>query len=554
MAASAIRRPSLVSYSDRPISRGIVTPAAAFGKEGPPPWVPDPNRYMPAGTRTHWPGGFTQTYAAGLNYQCSKLFFGSPDYPTRDFLIPFVGFGVTEGGLAPQETINPNADMLIDEVNFLHPNGSKYPILFGGSAVAAATAATGIVHGQVSLPVDLPGWSIFGVETFYHGTIGNTYIGGYRIQRHRGEKYWAAGDLASVKSLAAANAPSTADRDPDLFYNTVGNASNSQPLAYGPALILAKGWDGRPVPLMLADSLVERQEIAASADDRGNMGIWRRWLDQRDPVWGSYIPLVMGVPGAHSETELAASAMLRWNMIDAIATTYNGGKPIWTFVLDQSGRNDFNATAGTWSGRKTALVGTRVKGRYGAGTWCVGITLMPTYTSSDAGRTVAGLSVAAQWNPVSGVLATVNNTIKASATYNKVIDMLPAFLSDGDPTKGPAAELFPLGNVIGHPGNQDGVTTWDIIKLPASVPLGARVMFEYQPATYTSRTLIGKTDNGDGTADFKVQEIFATSVQDNAALFGHAWNGDFVHPVLHGILRTVSRLPQAEKAKFYPLA
>ncbi|NEJ11113.1 hypothetical protein GR238_38105, partial [Rhizobium leguminosarum] len=99
-----------------------------------------------------------------------------------------------------------------------------------------------------------------------------------------------------------------------------------------------------------------------------------------------------------------------------------------------------------------------------------------------------------------------------------------------------------------------GVTNWDTIKLPASVPLGARVMFEYQPATYTSRTLIGKTDNGDGTADFKVQEVFATNVQDNAALFGHAWNGDFVHPVLHGILRTVSRLPQAEKAKFFPLA
>lgn len=31
MAASATRRPSLVSYSDRPISRGIATPAAAFG-------------------------------------------------------------------------------------------------------------------------------------------------------------------------------------------------------------------------------------------------------------------------------------------------------------------------------------------------------------------------------------------------------------------------------------------------------------------------------------------------------------------------------------------
>ncbi|MBX4858768.1 hypothetical protein HJA86_01995 [Rhizobium bangladeshense] len=515
-----------------------------------PEWVRDPNRYMPAATRTHWPAGFTQTYAAGLNFQCSKLFFGSPDYPTNDFLIPFVGFGLTEGGLAPQETVNPNGDILIDEAFFIHPNGTEHPILFGESAAAAATAATGVVYGQVTLPTNLPAWSIFGIRTVYHGTVGNTYIGGYRCQRHRGEKLWAAGDLASVQALANADAPSTAEMD--TFYNTVGNATNSQPLAYGPALVLAKGWDGRPVPLMLADSLVERQEIAASADDRGNMGIWRRWLDQRDAEWGSYIPLVMGVPGSKSAQELATSATKRWDLIDAIKTTYNSGKDIWTFVLDQSGRNDNDNTASTWSGRKFGLV-DRVKTRYGADTRVVGITLMPTFTSTDAGRTVAGFAVATLWNPVTGTLATVNNSIKASPRYAAVIDMVPAFMSDADPTKGPAAELFPLGNVIGHPGNQDGTITWDTIKLPAAVPNGSRIMFEYQPGLWTSRTLYGRTDNGDGTADYKCQEIFATNVQDNATLLAHGMNLDassYVHPTIHGILRTVSRLAQSEKGKF----
>ncbi|MBY5337134.1 hypothetical protein HFO99_25025 [Rhizobium leguminosarum] len=520
----------------------------------PPPWVPDASRYMPAATGTRWPAGFTQTYAAGLNYQCSKLFFGSPDYPTNDFLIPFTGFGLTEGGTAPQETVNPNANIEIDEVFFIHPDGTEYPVLFGGLAAATVTAATGIVYGQVTLSAPLPAWSIFGIRTVWHGSVGNSYIGGYRCQRHRGEKYWAATDLASVQALAAANAASTPDRDPDAFYNTAGNVSNSQPLAYGPAMVLAKGWDGRPVPLVLADSLVERQELAASADARRNMGIWRRWLDQRDPVWGSCIPLVMGVPGSKSVQELATSATLRWNMIDAIATTYNGGKPIWTFVLDQSGRNDNNATASTWSNAKFGLV-DRVKTRYGAGTHVVGITLMPTFASTDAGRTVAGFAVATLWNPVTGTLATVNNSIKASARYAGVIDMVPAFMSDADPTKGPAAELFPLGNVVGHPGNQDGVTTWDTMTLPAAVPLGSRIIFEYQPGLWTSRTLIGRADNGDGTADYKVSEIFATNVQDNATLLAHGMNLDtssYVHPVLHGVLRTVSRIPQSEKLKFYP--
>ena len=534
-------------------------PVVPVSGSGHPPWVADPNRYMPAATRVQWPGGFTQTYAAGLNYQASELYFGSPDYPTNSFLIPFVGFGVTQGGNAPQETVNPNADMLIDEVFFLHPDGSEYAVLFGGAAAAAATAATGIVWGQVTLPADLPRRSLFGIRTIWHGTVGSTYIGGYRIQRHRGEKYWAAGDLASVRALAAADAPSTPDRDPDGFYNTVGNVSNSQPLAYGPAMIFAKGWDGRPVPLVLSDSLIERQEIAASADARGNMGVWRRWFDVADPVWGETMPLIMGVPGAKSQLELTGSgstiATLRWGLIDIVKNTYNGGLPPWTFVFDQSGRNDNNATASTWANFKFGLV-DRVKARYGAGTHVVGVTIQPTVSSSTAYRTLAGLSVATLWNAVSGTLKSVNDLIKASPRYARVLDMLPYWSDSRSLGFPPTAELFPLGNVIGHPGNQDGVTTWNTMVLPDIVPNGARVTFEYQPGLYTSRTVIARTDNGDGTITATVREVFATNVQDNAALFGAGLGSDGagVHEDLYGILYAAGRIPQTEKSKFYPAA
>lgn len=523
---------------------------------GHPEWVANANRYMPAATGIHWSQGGTYTYATGLNYQCSKLFFGSPDYPTNHFIVPYLGFGLTSGGNSPQETVNPNDPILIDEAFFIHPDGNEYPILFSGSAGATVTHVTGMVFGLVTLPADLPAWSIFGIRTVWHGTVGKTYIGGYKAQRHRGEKYWGAGSLVDIRALAAANGPSTAAFDPDSKYNVVGGVGTEQPVAYGPAQIFAKGWDGRPVALVTSDSLLERQEVTASADERRNMGIGHRWLDQRDSRHGAIPHIAMGIPGSASYRELTTSATKRWDFIDVIKNTYNGGLNPWTFVLDQSGRNDNTTPASAWLGRKTGLV-DRIRARYGAGTRVVGMTLLPTYTSTDNSRTVAGYSADATWNPATGVLKTVNDGIKASATYNAVIDLLAAFVAASDPTKAPAAEMFPLGNVIGHPGNQDGVTNWDTIRLPSSVPLGAQIMAEYQPSLWSTRTLIGRTDLGDGTANYKVQEVYATIYQDNATILGKAMNTDtsnHVHPALHGVLWTVSRLAQSNKSKFYPVA
>ncbi|MGO7044380.1 hypothetical protein ACCT07_02920 [Rhizobium johnstonii] len=522
---------------------------------GPPPWIPDANRYMPAATGIHWSQGFTQTYASGLNYQCSKLFFGSPDYPTNNFLVPFLGFGLTDGGNAPQETINPNANIIIDEAWFVHPNGTEYQILFGGNPGVTVTAATGVQFGQVTLPADLPAWSVYGIRTVWHGTVGNTYIGGYRCQRHRGEKYWAAGDLASIQALAAANGASTADRDPDARYNLLGNVSTSQPLAYGPAQIFAKGWDGRPVAMVLSDSLVERQELAASADARRNMGVLGRYLDKDDDFWGSTPHIFMGLPGAKSSLELSTSSTLRWNFIDTVKNTYNGGLDAWTFVLDQSGRNNVNVTASTWANDKLGLV-DRIKTRYGVGIWVVGMTIQPSVNSTPSNQNyhfLSNIGWVTSFDPVAGNLKTVNDTIKASSRYNRIIDIVPYWSDDRFYGKPPTPELYPIGNVVGHPGNQDGVTTWSTIVLPLQVPLGSRIQFEYQPGLYTSRTIKEVVDNGNGTWTGTVNgdEVFATNVQDNAPLF-YQTQVDGIHSSLHGILYAAGRIPQAEKAKFYP--
>ncbi len=510
---------------------------------------------MPAATGIHWSQAFVQTYGAGLNCQCSKLFFGSPDYPTRTFLVPYIGFGLTDGRNAPRETIIPDTDILIDEAFFIHPDGTEYPILFSGIPSAAVEAATGVAFGLVTLPADLPSWSIYGIRTVWHGEVGHTYIGGYKVQRHRGEKYWAAGDLASVRALAALNDVSTPDRDPEENYNIVANATATQPPAFGPAQIFAKGgYDGRPVACVLSDSLVERQEIAASADPRRNMGIIARWLDKPDPVWGSIPHIFMGLPGAKAQNELQPNALLRWDsFLDVVKNTYNGGKNPWTFVLDQIGRNDNHPDASVWLGFKTSNA-RRLKTRYGAETRIVAMTIPPTATTSDDRTTVAGYSVTTLWDSVRGTLKAVNDGIKAHPDYAATIDLCIAFASDVDPLKPPAAEMFPLGNVVTHPDNQDEVTLLRTIRLPSAVPLGSDVKIEYQPGTYFNRTLIARDDRGDGTADYGVAQAFPDKVQDGARIWGNAMNNDnnsVIHPLLHGVLWTVGRLPQSEKEKFY---
>jgi hypothetical protein len=512
-----------------------------------PVWIADPNRYMFFATRNRWMNGFNMVAATNLNYIGSKLFFGSAPYETNSHRWHFSGFAVTEGGGAPQETIYPTTDITIDEA-FVIVNGVEYAVSFGGSASTTVTAQTGSVWGTTPTLTSIPRDAVFGFRTNWHVAVGQSYIGGYRIQKHRGEKLWAAADLASLQALATADAAITTEMD--TFYNTVGNASNSQPLAYGPDIMVAKGWDGRPVPLILSDSLKERQEIAASADDRGSMGVWGRWLDVGDPVHGRIPHFAMGCPGAKSAQELTGSgatiATKRWAILDEVQSL-NSGKNCFTIAIDQSGRNDNSATASTWYNAKFGLV-DRFKTRY-PGVSVVGCTILPTTTSTNTWRDLAGQSVSTLW---STTLATVNDTVRASSKYSAIFDIIKYWASPNDPNRFPGHLEFPLGNLVGHPGLQDGTTTWNTAVSPVAIPVGYRIAIEYQPGLTTGRTVLSCVNNGTTGYDITVLEVLATNVQDNAPIYGQT-SADGVHSQPYHIVDTVRRFPQSEKLKLYPV-
>lgn len=129
--------------------------------------------------------------------------------------------------------------------------------------------------------------------------------------------------------------------------------------------MIAKGWDGRPVALVVCDSIGERQnDHILAADRRGNMGWLRRWLDTPDPVQGRIPHFLIGIPGASSDRELAAGATMRWDVLDQIIA-FNSGRRPFTCLLDQLGQNNTGSTAAALTAQSEGLI-DRITARYPA--------------------------------------------------------------------------------------------------------------------------------------------------------------------------------------------
>ncbi|WP_246712410.1 SGNH/GDSL hydrolase family protein [Rhizobium leguminosarum] len=363
MAQLANRRPPLVSYSDRPISRGIVTPGAAFGIPAPA----DPDRYMFFATRNRMPSGSMVTAAAGTNYVCSKIVVNTPPYKTRTFRFHLSGFASTEGGNSPQETqvtgaIGAPGNSVVTDAMFIRVEGVFYQCTFGGlNTVTVADQTNGAWTDELTIP-DVDPESEIEMWLFYHTAVGEKIWPVYRIQKHRGERVWGAGDLATLLAFKDNPlAPATAALDTN--YGTI-----TQPQYYGPDFMVAKGdWDGRPVVLGLVDSIGDaRQTFSAAADARGNLGWFRHWLDKSGGL-GRLPHLLIGMPGNGSVRELtgtgAAIATRRWAILDEI-TAFNNNKKPFTVIANQMGQNDTAATYTAFFNTNYRSLIARLRARY----------------------------------------------------------------------------------------------------------------------------------------------------------------------------------------------
>ncbi|MBY3180237.1 hypothetical protein HFO24_00880 [Rhizobium laguerreae] len=352
----------------------------------------DPDRYMFFATRNRMPSGNIVTAASGANYVCSKIVVNTPQYKTRTFRFHLSGFASTEGGNSPQETvvtgtIGTPGNSVVADAMFIRAAGAFYQCTFAGlNTVTVADQTNGAWTDELTIP-DVAPESEIEIWLFYHTAVGEKIWPVYRIQKHRGERVWGAGDLATL--LAFKDTP-LADSTAALDGNY---ATITQPQYYGPDFMVAKGdWDGRPIVLGLVDSIGEaRQQFSAAADVRGNLGWFRRWLD-RDGGIGRIPHLMIGMPGAGSVRELtgtgAAIATRRWAILDEI-TAFNNNKKPFTVIANQMGQNDTAATYTQFFNTNYRSLVTRLRARYPG----VKIVALPPLGRTVSTRTVTLTSV-----------------------------------------------------------------------------------------------------------------------------------------------------------------
>ncbi len=490
--------------------------------------APDQNRYLFWATRARSPSGSLVTAASGTHFVMTKLIFGSPQYAVNRLRLHLPGFASTEGGNSPQETVLPGNAMTIDGV-WVEVGGVATRATFGGANGASiASGSTGIWTDEIVLLSGIAPESPVAIYTSYSTAVGEKQIPLTQIQKERGERVWGASDAASLEALIGTSAASTPALDTSYGHT-------SQPTYYGPDMMAAKGWDGRPVALVVGDSIGERQnDHVCAADARGNLGWLRRWLDTDHATYGRTPHFMLALPGAASKRELTTSATLRWDVLDELIAL-NGGKWPFTCIIDQMGVNDTEADYPTMKANWLALL-TRIRARYhNVPVIAAGTT--PRSTSTDA------------------YFSQSNQTPTAGGTYPGGL----YYQLDADKAAGMAGEVQGFIDLWGSafstrsgkwPGQAfqttlaaDTGSSYNMISLMAKPALGDLLRWG------TNGAVVGNVIATSGSAPYSVtlDRTNSTAVAAGGTVYAPA-TSDGIHPRPREAIRMAAAVPGSFKA------
>ncbi|MEH0194585.1 hypothetical protein V7S57_02500 [Caulobacter sp. CCNWLY153] len=552
-----LKGPSATSVGAQSVTVRVSNPAARNGPHHDTVFALQAmaaDRYMVGLTRIRPNSGNNLVAAAGTERKMSVFVYGAPQFMTNRYRFHFSGFASTEGGNSPQETVLPGNDTVIHGVwaiigaaivNGAVLGGVRYRLTFGGAnGVTIASGANGPWTDEANFLSNVPKEGHVAVVTEYSTAAGQNQIPNARIQKHRGERIWGAAAGVSLEAmLDNLAAPSTAALD--TTYGLV-----TQPQFYGPDNAAFKGWEGKPVALVMADSIGEsRQEYSGSADARGNLGVLRRWLDADDATHHRTPHYMIGMPGAGSQRELTTNALKRWDNLDQL-TTWNGGLPPFTVVLDQLAQNDLNATfANMLANHKGAV--TRVKARY-PGVKVVAWGVLPRSTSTDYYATRAN-QTRASGNEWATPTDTWGNGFKwqLEAAREALLDgELSAYISTKPAwydASYPGAWAPATVTSLAQPAGTDGVATYSQVVLTQMPYVSDVVRWGGAFAGVGIVTDVAANPGGGWLATLDRNTNTVVAAAGSAVLIPPTNDG--VHPQPTEVVREVSAIPQSEKAK-----
>ncbi|WP_454278979.1 hypothetical protein [Sphingomonas sp. Marseille-Q8236] len=517
----------------RAVEEPLTFSAVADPLESP---VTDAQRFMFWATRSRFPSGALVTAATATPYVMTRIVLASTVHAVTNPRFHFSGFASTEGGNSPQETVLPGNAMVIDGVWISVNGAAPVALTFGGQA--GVSIASGNIGAWTDEPtITIPREASVAIYTLYHTAAGEKQIPVYRIQSARGERVWGATDAATLTPML--NAPATAST---ASLDT--GFGQAMPSYYGPDMTVARGWDGRAVVLGVVDSIGEaRQEYAAEADARGNLGWLRRWLDRDDQTYRRMPFMMMGMPGAGSARELGTNATLRWQILDQ-AAAFNASSALpFTIVLNQLGQNDSNSSYTTMQGNWTGFV-DRFKQRY-AGIKMVATGVLPRTTSTNGWTTRDGQTTSA-YNEWASTTNGWGNGFKWQLEAFKeaggggrlagYISTKPYWYDAAYPGTWPVvAETYTLAAQAGTDGTT-AYTSFQTTTAPrvGDVLVGGGASLQVQAVT--------------GTGPYTVTTASSTVVVPAGTVMRPQVSPEGVHPYASAVAAIVAAIPQSQKA------
>lgn len=315
------------------------TPTAGTGV------IADPNRYVFGSTRTTLPT-LIAIPADGQLSSLTKIGFTTPDFPVTEMRPVFPNFAVDGGGGSVQE-LDPASILTVDGA-VITIGTTTYPLTFGGASSTTIPIGGTLIADPLTFGTPVPArtkcFAIQSVST----PSGGTRPAGMARQTQNGE----AMELTASPQLAKLTATAS--------IATAGNMTGTNnATAYGPSTVVVKGWDGRPVVLIVGDSMIAAAiDVSLNCPPSGVSGFGARGLDSTANGAIRYPHLNLGLTGSRASqcsTRNAGQFQRRAQMLDAIRAlnatqgktgTDGKGLPPFTAILSEHINNDTGSTAG----------------------------------------------------------------------------------------------------------------------------------------------------------------------------------------------------------------